>query len=90
MERRPITSQDLTRFHQARKVHNLACHRCGTMQWQIESTAEKPASAISEVGDKGQQTHPGMEILVLTCMKCGTLWSMSYNAILSWLEANPE
>lgn len=88
---KPITAQDLTRFHTAKNVHAVKCWMCGNGTWNIQSDDEHPASITKWMTPDGtRETEEGLLTLVLACDNCGTRWDIDYRSIRAWLEENPE
>lgn len=81
-----ISAEDLNRFHDAHNVVGSQCWICGHSEWLLTSTEGRPAVLLSPID--GYAISP-VSVVPLICKNCGTVWSISYGALRTWLKENP-
>lgn len=87
---RPVTGQDLARFHLATGVGIPKCWVCGHGSWHIQSSEDVITNAMPWLDVNGRSTGSYFSALVLSCTNCGTLWSIDYHKLRQWLAENPQ
>ena len=84
----PIKATDLARFHIALDVETR-CWRCGDPKWKLAGDTELSGPMLvmgRQDPDPSEYTIP---VILLTCVRCGTMWMSAREIVTNWMETNP-
>lgn len=86
---RYISGDEFYRFCQAKSL-NANCLRCGEGGWELHDTNMQLGMAGLHNDHDGNVASTQTHLLTLSCVNCGTLWTLVRGYVQDWLDANPS